>query len=44
MQKFMDSIEKIMLPLGMKLGENKYLKAIIKGFMRILPLTIFGSI
>lgn len=44
MQKFMDSIEKIMLPIGMKLGENKYLKAINKGFMRILPLTIFGSI
>ena len=44
MQKFMDSIEKIMLPIGMRLGENKYLKAINKGFMRILPLTIFGSI
>ena len=43
MQTFMDSIEKIMLPIGMKLGENKYLKAINKGFMRILPLTIFGS-
>ncbi len=44
MNKFMSVLETKLLPIGAKLAENKYLKAINKGFMIILPLTIFGSI
>ncbi|MEG0277150.1 MAG: PTS transporter subunit EIIC [Coprobacillus sp.] len=44
MKKFMDVLESKLLPIGAKLAENRYLKAINKGFMIILPLTIFGSI
>ncbi|MFV0255629.1 MAG: PTS sugar transporter subunit IIC [Erysipelotrichaceae bacterium] len=44
MQKFMDVLESKLLPLGAKLSENRYLKAINKGFIIIMPLTIFGSI
>ena len=43
MQKFMDILESKLMPIGVKLGENRYLKAINKSFMIILPLTIFGS-
>ena len=44
MQKFMDILEAKLMPIGIKLGNNRYLKAINKSFMIILPLTIFGSI
>lgn len=44
MNGFMTKIEDFLLPIGMKLSENKFLKAINTGFMIILPLTIFGSI
>lgn len=44
MQKFMDVLESKLMPIGIKLGNNRYLKAINKSFMIILPLTIFGSI
>lgn len=44
MKKIMDVLESKLLPIGAKLSENRYLKAINKGFMMILPLTIFGSI
>lgn len=44
MQKFMEILESKLMPIGIKLGANKYLKAINKAFMFILPLTIFGSI
>lgn len=44
MGKFMEVLESRLLPIGTKLAENRYLKAINKGFMIILPLTIFGSI
>ncbi|MFV0395748.1 MAG: PTS sugar transporter subunit IIC [Coprobacillaceae bacterium] len=44
MQNFMNALESKLLPIGNKLSENRYLKAINKGFMMILPLTIFGSI
>ena len=43
MQKFMDILESKLMPIGIKLGNNRYLKAINKSFMIILPLTIFGS-
>lgn len=44
MQKIMDFLESKLMPIGIKLGENKYLKAINQGFMFIMPLTIFGSL
>lgn len=44
MQKFMEVLESKLMPIGVKLGDNRYLKAINKSFMLILPLTIFGSI
>lgn len=44
MQKFMNILESKLMPIGVKLGNNRYLKAINKSFMLILPLTIFGSI
>lgn len=44
MQKFMNILESKLMPIGVKLGDNRYLKAINKSFMLILPLTIFGSI
>lgn len=43
MQKFMAILESKLMPIGVKLGNNRYLKAINKSFMLILPLTIFGS-
>lgn len=43
MQKFMNVLESKLMPIGVKLGNNRYLKAINKSFMLILPLTIFGS-
>lgn len=43
MQKFMDFLERSLMPIGVKLGSNKYLKTINSSFMIVLPLTIFGS-
>ena len=40
----MKLLEDKLLPIGAKLSANRYLKAINKAFMIILPLTIFGSI
>lgn len=44
MSKFMDFMEERLLPIAGKLSANKYLQGINKGFMIILPLTIFGSL
>jgi PTS system cellobiose-specific IIC component len=44
MQGLMNFLESKLLPIGVTLGENRYLKAINRSFMIILPLTIFGSI
>lgn len=44
MERFMTFLENKLLPIGVKLSENRYLKAINKGFMLLLPLTVFGSI
>lgn len=44
MDRITSLLESKLLPIGIKLAENRYLKAINKGFMIILPLTIFGSI
>lgn len=42
--KFMDFLEKILLPIADKLNNNRYLTALRDGFMVALPLIIFGSI
>ncbi|MCI9147463.1 MAG: PTS sugar transporter subunit IIC [Hungatella sp.] len=37
-------IEKVLLPIGTWLGENRYLTILRKAFMAVMPLTITGSI
>ena len=45
MQKFMNILEAKLMPIGIKLGNNRYLKAINKSFMIILPLfLVFQSL
>lgn len=43
MNKFMNKIEEIFLPIANKLASNKYLSAIRDGFVAILPIMIAGS-
>ncbi|MBU5436910.1 PTS cellobiose transporter subunit IIC [Tissierella sp. MSJ-40] len=43
MQRFMDSLEKLLMPLAEKIGKNKYLIAIRDGFLISSPLLIIGS-
>src|SRR5699024_12371814 len=44
MNKFMEILENILLPIADKLNNNRYLPALRDGFMVALPLIIFGSI
>lgn len=44
MEKFMNLLEKYLLPFAEKLGQNRYLNVLKDSFMLSLPLTIFGSI
>lgn len=44
MNKFMEFLEKFLLPIADKLNNNRYLAALRDGFMVALPLIIFGSI
>lgn len=44
MNKFMDILENILMPIAEKLNNNRYLTALRDGFMIALPLIIFGSI
>ncbi|WP_054788182.1 PTS cellobiose transporter subunit IIC [Gracilibacillus dipsosauri] len=44
MNKFMDFLERVLLPIADKLNNNRYLSALRDGFMVALPLIIFGSI
>jgi|SRR5690625_47638 len=44
MNKFMEILENILLPIADKLNNNRYLTALRDGFMVALPLIIFGSI
>ncbi|WP_416147241.1 PTS cellobiose transporter subunit IIC [Salipaludibacillus sp. HK11] len=44
MNKFMEFLEKILMPVAEKLNNNRYLTALRDGFMVALPLIIFGSI
>lgn len=44
MNKFMFVLEKYLLPIAEKLGQNRYLNVLKDAFMLSFPLTIFGSI
>ncbi|GAE92843.1 PTS system [Gracilibacillus boraciitolerans JCM 21714] len=44
MNKFMEFLERFLLPIADKLNNNRYLSALRDGFMVALPLIIFGSI
>lgn len=44
MQKFIQFLEKFLMPLAEVMSGNRYLTAIRDGFMISLPFTIFGSI
>ncbi|WP_067839628.1 PTS cellobiose transporter subunit IIC [Amphibacillus sediminis] len=44
MNKFMDTLENVLMPVADKLNNNRYLTALRNGFMVALPLIIFGSI
>lgn len=44
MNKFMQLLEDVLLPIADKLNNNRYLTALRDGFMVALPLIIFGSI
>lgn len=44
MNKFMEFLENVLLPIADKLNNNRYLTALRDGFMIALPLIIFGSI
>jgi len=44
MNKFMNFLENMLLPIADKLNNNRYLTALRDGFMVALPLIIFGSI
>ena len=44
MNKFMEVLENVLLPIADKLNNNRYLTALRDGFMVALPLIIFGSI
>ncbi|MGY4689025.1 PTS cellobiose transporter subunit IIC [Salibacterium sp. K-3] len=42
--KFMDVLERILMPIAEKLNNNRHLTALRDGFLVALPLIIFGSI
>lgn len=44
MNTFQDKLEKILMPIGTKIANNKYLKVLQKSFIAVMPLTIAGSI
>lgn len=44
MNKITETLEKWLLPISSKISANKSLVAVSKGFMRILPVTMIGSI
>ncbi|SDK19975.1 PTS cellobiose transporter subunit IIC [Sediminibacillus albus] len=44
MNRFMEVLENILMPIADKLNNNRYLTALRNGFMVALPFIIFGSI
>lgn len=43
MEKFTSLVEKVLMPISTKISANKSLQGVAKGFMRILPVTMIGS-
>lgn len=44
MKKIMEILQRYLLPLADKLGQNRYLNVLRDAFMLAFPLTIFGSV
>ncbi|MGL4589048.1 MAG: PTS sugar transporter subunit IIC [Mycoplasmatales bacterium] len=44
MEKIMNFLEKVLTPIGSKIGGNKYMLALRDGFVYTLPFTLTGSI
>lgn len=44
MNTFQEKLERILMPIGTKIANNKYLKVLQKSFIAVMPLTIAGSI
>lgn len=44
MEKFMNGLERCLLPISEKIAGNKYLQAISSAFLALFPVTITGSI
>ena len=42
MDKFQSKLEGILMPIGSKIANNKYLKVLQKSFIAVMPLTIAG--
>lgn len=42
MNKFQEKLEGILMPIGSKIANNKYLKVLQKSFIAVMPLTIAG--
>jgi len=43
MKKFMDLMEKYLMPIAMKMATNKHLNALKDGFVYTMPFLIIGS-
>ena len=39
-----DKLQKYLLPIANKIGENRYLQAVKNAFLVSLPFTMFGSL
>ena len=39
-----DKLQKYLLPMANKVGENRYLQAVKNAFLISLPFTMFGSL
>ncbi|TDW09481.1 hypothetical protein EDD63_1603 [Breznakia blatticola] len=44
MNKFVTTLQKILMPIANKMNKNNYIKAMRDGFMLALPFTMTGSI
>ena len=44
MDKFQSKLEGVLMPIGAKIANNKYLQVLQKSFIAVMPLTIAGSI
>lgn len=44
MNKFISSLENVLLPIAGKVQENKYLKSVSNGFASLLPVLMIGAI